>query len=629
MNQEDPLKGDPPAVSAAVRPLDRPALFLLLAAAILALFTYGTVSRFQSLPSPLFGGDLYYQQGVVEHLLAGGNPLGSSSIPGGVPGYLPLYPALVAASAFLFGLTAYDGLRYFAVLLAFLTPLAWYLPFRKLTGSAWGGVIGSLTLVYAASAMNGMLALPIMKYTEFTFCLMVPLFLSALQSVYDDPRTANAGLLGLFYALLTLSHTIVFIAATFLLAAVLAARTVLVLKREGAPGLAVRRWIPQALVFAAVSLPLLLLYWYQPLFVHRLHMPYDRVHIDFPDYGVSSVRTGFLVWSIKDLFFNFADLHNGLRSILFLYSLYSLARNGGKLFRDPAVTSLGALWAGSFLATFAFYITEPLLGMNFIPPYVYGLTMPIAFVLPAVYFLSRNAAASRTLRSAPVLLALVIVLTALIAARYSSEQKSYRFFKNSAAPLPAGLATLAGHIKRTTSVNDVFLSTKELGFMLNGLTGRKLVTNRWLHQNDPYLDLPARDLAAAVMLYGSDQSARLALLRQFGVKYLYWDFNWEATEYQADRSGQVVKMNPLHPLDRPEARALLDRYGVKYVPSLTWPDPSVNQPVHYRQYRLLLVSRENYRKADRPWEPGLDPYLEEVWAHQENGRKLAVLYKVR
>ena len=628
MISDGTARHDAPGPSAMVRLFDRPVLFLLLASALLALYTFGTVARFRSLPSPLYGGDLYYQQGVVEHILAGGNPLTSSSIAGGVPGYLPLYPALVAVFAFLFRLTAYDGLRYFAVPIAFLTPLAWYLPFRRLTGNAWWSVIGSLALVYIGSVMNGMLALPVMKYTEFTFSLMLPLFLFALHRAYDDLRTVNAALLGLFYGLLTLSHTIVFIGATFLLAAVLAARTVLVLNRDGVPALAVRNWAPSALAFAAVSLPLLLLYWYQPLFVHHLHMPYDRVHIDFPDYGVSSVRADFVVWSVKDLFLNFSDLHQGIRSLLFLFALYSLVRSSRKLFRDPAVTFLGSLWIASFLATFSFFLTELLLGMNFIPPYLYGLTMPPAFVLPAVYFMSRSAAASRALRSAPASLAIVVVLTALICIRYGAEQKSNRFFRNSEVPLPTGLTALADHIKRTTSVNDVFLSTKELGFMLNGLTGRKLLTNRWLHQNDPYLDLPARDLAAAVILYGNDLPARLALLRQYDVKYLYWDFNWAATEYQVGQNGQVVKMNPLHPLDRPEAREELDRYGVTYVPATTWLDPAVNQPV-YRKYRVLLISMENYRRADMPWEPGLDPHLEEVWAYRENGRTVAALYKIR
>ena len=94
------------------------------------------------------------------------------------------------------------------------------------------------------------------------------------------------------------------------------------------------------------------------------------------------------------------------------------------------------------------------------------------------------------------------------------------------------------------------------------------------------------------------------------------------------QNGQAIKMNPLHPLDTPESRALLDRYGVKYAPATTWLDPAVNLPI-YRQYRVLLISMENYRRPDMPWEPGLDPHLEEVWAHQENGRTIAALYKVR
>jgi hypothetical protein len=59
-----------------------------------------------------------------------------------------------------------------------------------------------------------------------------------------------------------------------------------------------------------------------------------------------------------------------------------------------------------------------------------------------------------------------------------------------------------------------------------------------------------------------------------------------------------------------------------------WVDPTMRGP-DYQKFDLTLVSPENYQRPDRPWRPGLDPLLEEVWSAREDGRQVVVLYRVR
>ncbi|MBW3016862.1 hypothetical protein KY316_00685, partial [Candidatus Woesearchaeota archaeon] len=69
-------------------------------AILVGLFIFFTILHFmlvsplKSLPSPLYGGDYYYQLGATNHVKYGGNPLSSPNIKGALPVYFVLYSGM-------------------------------------------------------------------------------------------------------------------------------------------------------------------------------------------------------------------------------------------------------------------------------------------------------------------------------------------------------------------------------------------------------------------------------------------------------------------------------------------------------------------------------------------------------
>ncbi|WP_064496719.1 hypothetical protein [Methanocaldococcus jannaschii] len=118
-----------------------PILLLVLYIALGVFIQYNGISEFKSLPSPIYGGDYYYQMGVIWHIRDGGNPLESSSMIGGMPGYLPLYAYLCAKFCDLLNLDTMKGILYFSVVLFIMTSVIWFYLFRVLFKDDWVALI--------------------------------------------------------------------------------------------------------------------------------------------------------------------------------------------------------------------------------------------------------------------------------------------------------------------------------------------------------------------------------------------------------------------------------------------------------------------------------------------------------
>ena len=176
-------------------------------------------------------------------------------------------------------------------------------------------------------------------------------------------------------------------------------------------------------------------------------------------------------------------------------------------------------------------------------------------------------------------------------------------------------------------INDVVLTTKELGFTINALSGRKLISVRRA-QNDPFIDMDSREIDQAIILYGDNNVVRKSLLEKYSVDYVYWDSFWIKSEYTIDNSGRVISsFDPLFVFDSEENRKRLDKNGVKYILQNTWVDPSLSGE-DYNTFDLLLISPENYQSFVTPWNSGLDKYLTEVFRSERGGQVLSKIYKV-
>jgi hypothetical protein len=195
-------------------------------------------------------------------------------------------------------------------------------------------------------------------------------------------------------------------------------------------------------------------------------------------------------------------------------------------------------------------------------------------------------------------------------------------------PLPPEVGGIYMGIKNHTEVHDRILSTNEVSFAINAMTGRELLVSRRAH-NEPFVDFDKRELAAAVILYGNDLEEKKRLIEEYGVDYVYEDYYWAQGEFYFDASGRMTGLfDPLLVLDTPANRAYLDINGVKYAPMTTWIDPSV-RGVNVRLYNLLVVTPDNYENTGKgPWKNDLDGILTLEWEYDYAGQPIAMLYRI-
>ncbi len=594
-------------------------VLVLAYAVVFSLILAGAVSEFITLPSPMYGGDYYFQMGCFHHIMEGGNPLDSSSMNGQVPGYMPIYPFVGSIYCAVAGSEPMECMIDFSVLIFFFSVIFWFITLSAIFKD-------ERTAFFATILATSITAHPVLKYTNFVEAIIIPLFLFALYKTFEEKKIQYFAILGIFYGLAPLSHMMFFIGATFITGFFFLYEIYSTLKKKESGEL--KKLAKNIAVFAVLALPLLMMYWYRPIFEWGLHMPYDRTHMDVMDMADSENQMQFLAGSLSGLL-NFTLIQAGI-TLLFLFGIYTLIKtrkNYGYLEKFLVLFAIA-----SVAVTFSYFITEPLLGMNFIPAYMKTFTYAPAYFLISIYglniFLNKTERFSKNVKLGIVVVYLLLFLFYNFTAFNDKMETNQWMLVGKTQEMPGLYASLQDYITGNTDVNDVFLSTKELSFLVNSLTGRKLMVNRWAQQNNPYTDMPQRDEDAAIIFYGDSVSKKLELLEEYDVKYLYWDYYWINSEYQFNDQGQVVNIyDPLLTMDDQENRNYLGGNGVKYQAMHTWIDPAMKGD-HIRQYDLLLVSPENYQSFEHPWNSNLDPYLEKVWEYEDNGVIYGVLYKI-
>ncbi|WP_456373817.1 hypothetical protein [Methanocaldococcus sp.] len=591
-------------------------LLLILYIILGAFIQYNGISQFKSLPSPIYGGDYYYQMGVIWHIREGGNPLESSSILGGIPGYLPVYGYLCAKFCDLFNLDTMKGMFYFSIVIFIVSSVIWFYLFRVLFKDDWIALIG---VVLA----NGISSYPILKYTNFTHQIMLPLFVIALYLTYKERKIIYYALLGLIYGLLTLSHMVAFIGATLIILIFIVYE---IYKNRDKIIDYLKENIIKWGVFGIIAVPILMLYWYKPLFIYHLHRPYDRLHMDIIDFGRLDVQIMFLFDMIKTYLLNFSSIGNIISTLLVWLGIYAYYKSENSIEKE----FIKIFGIGSLFATFCYFITEPLLKIHFVPTYMHRFYLWLLAILIGLFGLKYikerfKLYDNKNIIVFGVLFILLFANTTFAFVNYINNNKWANVGKQ---PLPEMYKSLQHYLLTHTNVNDVILSTKELIFMIHAISGRKVMVIRWAQLNDPYIDLSQRDVDAAIILYGNNTKKKLELIKKYHIKYLYWDYNWISSEFEFDRYGRLIGIyDPLMALDKPKYREELDKYGVKYIPIKFWLDPA-NRNKYVRKFNVLIISPQNYYNFTNPWKPDLNKYLVEVWNYTYNGKKIAVLYKI-
>ncbi len=627
--------------------------WFLLVLLVVALFgNYFVTNPMRSLPTMLYGGDYYYQLGQTYHVASGGNALESATLRGALPGYFVLYSALVGYPARWFGIDALQAEFLFSYFILFACIILVYWLCYRVFGSSLLAALGVLLYIQPGNI--------VVKYTDFAHYVMIPLLLVMTYVFLSKNRDcAPQGLmcwrslwpsviLGVVYGLIGLTHSIAFIGASFFLAAVFLWYCLLpaIRQKEGCsftqrllhPAF-LRALVPYCIV-AGIGILIALLWWYAPLFVYHGKTAAHYSEWNYQNYDPLSYQLRFLRETIAKYFFDFSSFYFGLLTVLRwlgIVGLVFLRPQNDKTASEKTAADQGVFFARAYvkfafvtslIIVFHYFVTQNLFHTNFIPGYLgYLLLAPVLVLLGIVGV--QTLVALPVVKSKAKTVLWVVLLLVIIGqyVEYETTANGPWYAQNARQSLPEPYVSLQKYLLANTQVSDVILTTKELGFAVNALSGRKLLVVRRA-QNDPFFDTDSRELDAGIILYGNNTAQAVQLLKQHHISYLYWDAYWQNSEYSIGTDGKVTGwFDPLIAFYSVEKEEALKNAGVSYVVQDTWADPALRGP-DYKTFKLLFVSPQNYFNSTHPWKPELDQFMTEVWRYNDRGQTVARLFKI-
>jgi hypothetical protein len=615
--------------------------FVLIGIVLLYLFGQLSITHdFQQLPSNLYGGDFYYQMGCIESIRDGGGFFGGCSILDSEPGYFPLYGDLVALFGNMFGLETLTAMIYFSFILILVSLPMFYLIlyyFFKDKNISLFGIL--LFLPFSV--------FPVFKYTDFTTVLLVPLLFFSVFYFIKNKSMKSAILFGVVYGLSSISHGIAFIAVNLLFFMTFfycIFSSGLLVEDNGNSKLRVsksvivanfRRYILLFVVIFVIGFVIAQLYWFNPIFEYHGEAKLESHKWSTVDFTPFSMQIDFLFGTIKEVFFNFKSLFAILSSMFSLVGLFYLIKKFRSSNSDKPLIYyfiIFTLFVG-LVGTFHYFITELLFQNNLVPTHMKKFLFELPIVLLGLYgvksVLKQLGKYEQFAQYVKYLFLGILVLLLVSQIQGFNEINNNELIQIAKEPMDEMFLDMQTFVKENTEINDVFLSNNELGFMLNGLTGRKLVVTR-RSQNSPFLDFDQREADAAVILYGTDDKKREELLKKYNVKYLYWDYLWIQTEYYFNKETFKIEKayDPFTVMDKVEWRTYFDTYGVPYNQVHDWLDP-MSSGEGYEELDLLRVLPMYYNYV-QPWQLNLtNNHLEEVWRYERDGSIIANIYQVR
>ncbi len=487
----------------------------ILAALIIAVLAveFPIYNSLKQLPSPIYGGDIYYHFGVINHIYYGGSPFMSSQFLNEYAHYPWFFHWLVAVTA---NVTGIDLLR-----AAILSPLV-ITVLAGIIGYVIGKRIFDKNFALLASLLLMTLQIPNAVASNFAMMVSFPLFSYFLFFGRNFLQRLFAGI---FYGLTGLGHVGVFIGSSIMLVLLFLGKIIIrhfslkegklritSLSELGKDTSSNIKWVLPILLIGGL---IAMLFWFPPLFVYK---------------GETPNRWGAYVAAGEDIgvidLIKFFNLINTSRWEMFVITALMVIGIIFLLIKRITSYSLPLL---IFISMFIGYahpvITLPLLGIS-LGTYGFGymgIVSTALFAVTAVFFLHKSAKKNLLKYAVFGAFAIVVISNASASIKaYNEDQwvKAGREFP----PVTRAMFETADFIKTNTDVNDVFvLPHEETGFAVNSITGRKVLIARRTHAS-PFVDVNQRVADTSVILYGKNENKIKELIKKYNVKYLYEDF---------------------------------------------------------------------------------------------------------
>jgi len=559
-------------------------IFIALALVLLYL-NFSLLSELKQVPSPPYGGDFYNGLGGVLHIIDGGSVFDSAQMVGETPWVPWAYHLSVALFSIITGLEPWAALVYFSLVIQILAmPLIYFL-LQKITNDKYLSLFGPVLFVSP---------FPLFKYSDFATWLIVPAFVYSLYLLMEKATLRRAIFSGIMLGLMGLSNTQAFFVG-FILFGLFLIVFLLPKLREKLDFETIK---PYAVVLVLGTL-ISILFWFWPIFVYHGETLNPVQDITSPDMHDS----GYLWKSISDSLNSFLFPYKfGLSVVFTLLNLIGLGVVLKNLKEDKNKFIL-VLVIALLIGIFHPLLTVPLFDlhlMNFMMAARLLPTINIILMTIGAGFILNKINGQKYAKWAVIIILIALALMQVLSSLEAKNEDQWIEYGKTELPQP--YADLADWIRTNSDVNDVFLTTNEGGFMMNALTGRKVVSYRRAHAS-PYTDMNKRMADQAVMVYGNNSAETIKLIEEHNVKYLLWSNRWMFDEFQFDEQGRLVAFyDPLNVPNEPEYRQYWSDNQVMYITLNMSLDPAPREGVPFYD---MIVALPTNPTPDMPYSPVL------------------------
>ncbi len=363
---------------------------------------------------------------------------------------------------------------------------------------------------------------------------------------------------------------------------------------------------------------------------------------------------------LKSFLFNFSTLKNGIISILIYFGIFGIAIQNWLFKKQPVkmdktlVLVLGSFTIAYFIAAYHYLLTAPLLGKDLTPfrssgYFLKSLTyiLAMAGVIFIWDFLKNNKLKQfvknnkKNLQTTFAII-LVIILSTFVYQDFNSLQakKADRFYSqgydtknNFGLNMYENLYYTYFEKNDISPESAIVITTNELSMTLHNIVGTNNINGRYGYFYQ-YLDYRPYWSDVAIMLYSDNNENRQEILKKYSSYegydlYVYWDYFWLNSEYNIDmQTGQLQSIfNPLKFYGEDYKQLLIDN-NISYYEIRDSFEPNTYGRDLFRKFDLAVVSPQNYRSIEKPWDEDLDQYLTKVWSYSNQGKEYGALYKV-
>jgi hypothetical protein len=624
-----------------------PLIILLGVFIIASALMYVNTSDMKSVPSCIYGCDAYFESGVaLDTINNPGNTWQSSAHD--YQNFVSSLPKTYSYFRYLFYKISpfgyYDAWKVvfmMSYVILAIGLVAWYLFFTKIFKNKY------LCVALTVLTMN-ISNIPLFKYSSIYIPLM-PIYLIILLKLFEEKLLIKELIWGalatLMIVLLSNIHTMAFFISYFML---IIGYLILVFKdihpKKIWKRLKEKIIIRKAAIIATIIIISLLInimlgWWYYVLLVignNDNGIKYD-VH---PDLTISQNLFRMLGTNVSYIFFNFEDITTSILTILMWISIILFII---LLKKEKSHTKDMIIWISSvmLISVFGYLITVPLLHKNLSPIHAMAFLKPIFQALLIGYLLEKSLHIRNfKIKEVYITIVSIILLLLITYGHINSMNNGFKsnFFLMGKSDMPPQYTALTNWMKETKQDPSkmIILSTNELSFAINSVSGAKLLAGRQSHYF-LFGDFQKNWMDSAIILYGNNSAERVKVLNEYKdlaksknkELYLYWDYYWYNSEWQVNGQS-AYPYDPLRFEYSLERESILTQNQIKYViiKDAIF-EPSAQNSPYARKLTIMYLTPDNYHNFTNPWNPDLNKYLEEVWVYKENNNMMAALYKIR